>query len=276
MHAVVHIALKDLRQRLRDRSAVLIAVVLPLVLAFIESLVFGSAAAPRPFRYAVADLDHGPIAQAFTTGVLRELTGEGVVTVRPASDLAEATMLAQRGTVDAAFVVPAGFSAAVTAAGPARLEVIGHADSPQRYRRRPRDRAVVHRQPHHRPRGHRRQRAARAADRSGPGGRTGAAGRRAGRAAGPARRVGRAQTAGHEDLRGRRHGRVLPVLHRPIWSVVPDHRTQRRDPQPAARRADPAGGGGVRAVLPSVPAMLVFATVAGGVATLRLKATVRS
>jgi len=37
-----------------------------------------------------------------------------------------------------------------------------------------------------------------------------------------------------------------------------------------------AGGGGVRAVLPSVPAMLVFATVAGGVATLRLKATVRS
>ena len=130
MHAVVHIALKDLRQRLRDRSAVLIAVVLPLVLAFIESLVFGSAAAPHPFRYAVADLDHGPIAQAFTTGVLRELTGEGVVTVRPASDLAEATMLAQRGTVDAAFVVPAGFSAAVTAAGPARLEVIGHADSP--------------------------------------------------------------------------------------------------------------------------------------------------
>ena len=49
MRAIVAIAGKDVRQRLRDRSAILMALVLPLVLAFLFNLVFGSAAVPRPF-----------------------------------------------------------------------------------------------------------------------------------------------------------------------------------------------------------------------------------
>jgi len=130
MRSTFRIAGKDLRERLRDRSALMIAVVLPLALTFVYNLVFGSAGQPRAFRYAVADLDRGSIAQAFVGGALHELTARGIITVRTAPDDAAATRLAQQGTVDAAFIIPAGFSAAAMSPGGAALSVVGSADSP--------------------------------------------------------------------------------------------------------------------------------------------------
>jgi ABC-2 type transport system permease protein len=130
MHAALAIAGKDLRQRLRDRSAILMAFVLPLALAFIFNLVFGSAAAPRPFRYAVADLDRGPIAQAFRTDVLADLEREGLVRLRTSATVDDARRLTEDGSVDAAFVLPAGLSAAVQSDRPAQLEVLGSVDAP--------------------------------------------------------------------------------------------------------------------------------------------------
>ena len=52
MHAILVIAVKDLRQRFRDRSAITLAVVVPLALAAIFSLLFGPASTPKPFDYA--------------------------------------------------------------------------------------------------------------------------------------------------------------------------------------------------------------------------------
>lgn len=130
MHPALIIAGKDLRQRLRDRSALLMALVLPLSLAFLFNLIFGSAATPRPFRYAVVDLDRGPVAQAFRTGVLAVLEGDGVVSLRVTGTAGEARRLAGAGTVDAAFVLPAGLSAATRSGQPASLDVIGSVDSP--------------------------------------------------------------------------------------------------------------------------------------------------
>jgi ABC-2 type transport system permease protein len=130
MHAALTIAGKDLRQRLRDRSAILMALVLPLVLAFLFNLIFGSAAAPRPFRYAVVDLDRGPIAQAFRTDVLADLERDGLVQLRSSATVDEAGRLADAGTVDAAFVLPAGLSQAAQSGRPAQLDVIGSVDAP--------------------------------------------------------------------------------------------------------------------------------------------------
>ena len=130
MRAALIIAGKDLRQRLRDRSAILMALVLPLVLAFLFNLVFGSAAVPRPFRYAVVDLDRGPIAQAFRTDVLADLERDGVVKLRTSATEDEARQLADAGTVDAAFVLPAGLSAAAQSGQSAHLDVIGSVDAP--------------------------------------------------------------------------------------------------------------------------------------------------
>lgn len=130
MGAVWRIAGKDLRQRLRDRSALLLAVVLPLALAAIFGLVFGPSATPRPFGFAVADLDRGALASVFVDDVLGELRSDGIVTIREAGSAAEARRLAEAGTVDAAFVLPAGFSAAVRSQAPAGISVIGNADAP--------------------------------------------------------------------------------------------------------------------------------------------------
>jgi ABC-2 type transport system permease protein len=130
MRAVLTIAGKDLRQRLRDRSAILMALVLPLVLAFLFNAIFGSAAAPRPFRYAVVDLDGGPVAQAFRADVLAGLERDGVVELRAAATAQEAGRLADAGDVDAAFVLPAGLSSAAQSGRPAQLDVIGNVDAP--------------------------------------------------------------------------------------------------------------------------------------------------
>lgn len=128
--AAIHLATKDIRQRLRDRSAILVAVVLPLALAFILSLVFGSDSGTSPFRYAVVDADNGPIAGAFVTDVLGPLDRKKIVEVRTVGSVEEAERLVDRGTVDAAFVLPAGFSAASQADAPAHIDVIGSVDSP--------------------------------------------------------------------------------------------------------------------------------------------------
>jgi len=63
------VAGKDLRQRLRDRSALVIAFVAPFVLASIIGLAFGGDDAFKA-TFAVADADKGPAATGFTDGVL--------------------------------------------------------------------------------------------------------------------------------------------------------------------------------------------------------------
>ncbi len=130
MRTALVIAGKDLRQRLRDRSALLVALVLPLALASIFGLVLHDVGSGRTtFHYAVVDLDGGPAAQGFTTHVLGELQREGLLVVRRERSVAQARRLADRGTVAAAYVIPRGFSTAVESGRPARIEVLGNVDS---------------------------------------------------------------------------------------------------------------------------------------------------
>jgi ABC-2 type transport system permease protein len=130
LRAVLLIAGKDLRQRLRDRSLLTMALVLPFALAFVFNLVFGGVDDNEIARFAVADEDHGPAAAGFVDGVLRPIEREGVIALRTVSSADEGRRLTERGQVAAAFVVPAGFSAAVRGGRPATLRVIGDVDSP--------------------------------------------------------------------------------------------------------------------------------------------------
>jgi ABC-2 type transport system permease protein len=130
MATAFRIAAKDLRQRLRDRSALMVALVLPLALAFIYSSLFGAAAAPRAFAYGVVDLDRGAVAAVFVSGVLPRIEDQGYLTVRALDDVASARRLVDGGSLDAAFVLPAGFTAAVQSQAAAEIEVIGSVDAP--------------------------------------------------------------------------------------------------------------------------------------------------
>ncbi len=110
------IALKDLRRRLRDRTALLVALVLPFGLAWIFSLTLGDVdTGGFTATYAVVNEDTGghlPAAvhpRAAEPGLRDAPPGRG--------SEAQAARLAEDGDIDAAIVFPAGFTRHVQAGG---------------------------------------------------------------------------------------------------------------------------------------------------------------
>src|SRR5215217_727687 len=122
------VAGKDLRQRLRDRSALVIAFVAPFVLASIIGLAFGGDYTFKA-TYAVADADKGPVAAGFSDGVLASPGLRDLVTVRQV-DAGEARALVDRGDADTAFLLPAGFSASVQRGAAATITVLSSGENP--------------------------------------------------------------------------------------------------------------------------------------------------
>jgi ABC-2 type transport system permease protein len=123
---VIAIALKDLRQRLRDRSALVLGFLAPLLVAWLISAAFGSVAAFH-MNVAVVDQDGGPVASGFGT-FLRSPELSELLTVSTATE-AQARAKVEDGSLSAAFVIPKGFSAAVTTGGGMPLTVLGSVDA---------------------------------------------------------------------------------------------------------------------------------------------------
>ena len=131
MRAAWLICLKDLRARLRDRSAVLIGIVVPLGLAFIFNSIFsGISGASDVISLGVVSADHGAVSQQFTGQVLPAVGRSGLIAIHTEPTLAQARALAAKGTLAAVIVIPAGFSARVQANQPASMQVIGNVDAP--------------------------------------------------------------------------------------------------------------------------------------------------
>lgn len=131
MRAAWLICVKDLRARLRDRSALLIGVVVPLGLAFIFNSIFsGISGSSDVISLGVVNADHGVASQQFTGHVLPAVGRSGLITIHAEPSLARARALAANGTLAAVIVIPAGFSARVQANQPASMQVIGNVDAP--------------------------------------------------------------------------------------------------------------------------------------------------
>ncbi|MDX8034915.1 ABC transporter permease [Lentzea sp. BCCO 10_0856] len=129
-HALL-IAARDLRERARDRTAYVLAVLLPLGLAGVFTLILGNVGGDSQiFRYAVADADRGVIAQTFTDDVLRRAAASGAIEVRTVSSEQEARALVEDGTATAAFLLPTGLTEDVQAGRGVRIEVVGDVDAP--------------------------------------------------------------------------------------------------------------------------------------------------
>jgi ABC-2 type transport system permease protein len=128
MRAALVIAAKDLRQKLRDRSVLLMAVLAPLGLAFLFSTMIPSEDTFHT-TYAVVDLDGSEIARGLVDGPLAGLAEAGVATLVPTATEADARAAVEAKDVAAAIVIPAGFSASVQAGRPAQLLVIGGSSS---------------------------------------------------------------------------------------------------------------------------------------------------
>jgi ABC-2 type transport system permease protein len=133
MRAALVIALKDLRQRVRNRTAIVVALVAPFGLAAIFSLLLGGVSGTElDLRYAIADLDRSEISDAFREGPLTGIEEAGIAEVREVADADAARAAVDDGEADAAVVVPEGFGEAVTAGergGDVEIEIIGATDA---------------------------------------------------------------------------------------------------------------------------------------------------
>jgi len=123
------VAAKELRQRLRDRSALFTAFVAPLVLAVIISAGLGGSVGSFHGHAAVADEDGGPVAGAFIAA-LRTPQLRTIISFEQVHDAAAARRKVVDGHADAAFVIPAGLSAAVQSGGRATIDVLGPRANP--------------------------------------------------------------------------------------------------------------------------------------------------
>ena len=127
MSPVLVITIKDLRQRVRDRSAIVLGFVAPLGIAALMSFAFQGTERFH-MTVGVVDRDHGALATAFD-GFLRSPELKSIVTVRALSDEATAAKKVKDRAIDAAVVVPPGFSAAAAGSGATALQVLTGADS---------------------------------------------------------------------------------------------------------------------------------------------------
>ena len=132
MRTATLIAVKDLKLRLRDRSALIIGIVAPLSLAFILNLVFGSAfdlTEGLGIEYGFVDLDRSEISMSFAS-VLEQIESEGLFDFEAFADVETADTAVESGDLDSYFLLESGFGQAISANAPATIKVIGNVDSP--------------------------------------------------------------------------------------------------------------------------------------------------
>jgi len=129
MRRALVIAAKDLMRSVRDRSAIVTAVVAPLALAFILSTVLGGAdGSSLNVTFAVVDQDGGHVSAVLVDDILPSLEGEGVDLVETDS-VGEARRMAEGGEVEAAFILPEGFTEAVQSSEAAEITILTDPES---------------------------------------------------------------------------------------------------------------------------------------------------
>ena len=129
MHAALIIAAKDLRQKLRDRSALLVGVVAPLALAALFGSILGGLGADFGARWGFADMDGGQVATGLRDGPLAAMEAGGGLELVRLSTADEARRAVEDGRVEAAIIVPAGFSAAVGGGTAVQVELLVDSDA---------------------------------------------------------------------------------------------------------------------------------------------------
>jgi ABC-2 type transport system permease protein len=128
MHPAFVIAFKDLRQRFRDRSALVMGFLAPVAVAAVISFAFSGSTSFHA-TVAVVDGDRGPLAMAFTDYLeapeLRE-----VIDVTRVGSVADARRRIDDGDADASLVIPSGFSSAAHDTTAPTVTVLSSVDFP--------------------------------------------------------------------------------------------------------------------------------------------------
>ena len=125
--AAVAIAGRILRQRLRDRSAIVFSIVTPLGLAVAFSQLIPNDFASFHTRFVVVDADRGAVSTVLVQDVLGQVRDAGVADVDLVADEATARAEVKDQTAGAAILVPGGLTAAVQGGQPAQIRILSGA-----------------------------------------------------------------------------------------------------------------------------------------------------
>jgi len=124
MHHALLICIKDLRQRLRDRTAILTAIVAPLVLTALMGLALGgSQGGGGGMRLCIADLDHSKLSSGFVDFVERPALG-GLIRVEPVDSIPAAEQMIDQHQAECAVVMRPGFGRAIASGNPPPAEIL--------------------------------------------------------------------------------------------------------------------------------------------------------
>lgn len=130
MRSALIIAGKDLRLRLRDRSAFIVGIVAPLGLALIFNLVLGDVAEGSiDLDYGVLNQDQGDTGAQFVAA-MQAADEAGRLNMEEIDSRSGAESAVESGDLSSVFVVPASFSMDVSSNRPAAIEVLANVDAP--------------------------------------------------------------------------------------------------------------------------------------------------
>jgi ABC-2 type transport system permease protein len=119
------IARRILRQRIRDRSALVFAVITPLGLALAFSVLIPNDFSSFHTRFVIVDHDGGTAASHLIDDAFGSLAKAGVADVDRIATDAEARAILDDGNAGAMVVIPAGFSQAIQSATPTSIQLLG-------------------------------------------------------------------------------------------------------------------------------------------------------
>lgn len=131
MGAATRIATKDLKLRIRDRSAFILGIFAPLVLAVIFNFVFGGAfsATSLDLRFGLVDLDDTEISQSFRE-ILSGAESEGILALTDYEAAESAETAVGASEIDAYYLIDPGMGEAVLAGEEFDIRIIGDVDAP--------------------------------------------------------------------------------------------------------------------------------------------------
>lgn len=118
------IALRILRQRIRDRTGIIFAVATPLGLAVAFSVLIPNNFSTYHTSIAVVDGDGGQMAQVLVNDVFGQLVTADVADLKPMATAGEAQQAVRDGDVGAALVIPAGFTDQIMSGQKAELTIV--------------------------------------------------------------------------------------------------------------------------------------------------------
>jgi ABC-2 type transport system permease protein len=130
MGAATRIAGKDLKLRLRDRSAFIIGIITPLALAYIFHLVFGNVFASETLdlQIGLVDLDGTEVSGSLGE-VLADIEAQGVLQVTDFDDTEAADAAVEEGEVGAYILLAPGLGDAAIQGSSFTIQVIGDVDA---------------------------------------------------------------------------------------------------------------------------------------------------